>query len=232
MRDDEVLRRIAARVAAHDYSDDVYIRPGHQDASGMWVVNPMPEGTRWLVARGSQEHLAALAADAVDPLPPLEPASVQAVDDAEQVLGHPLPPLLRRIYLEVANGGFGPVLGIAGGCTDDLGRTAIDRLNPREPAGLLPIAHWGCAIYSYVDCAGRGAMMWGFDPNSGLGEHSFYSEGIPLVDWLDAWLNGCLEPPHLDSDRTSWWGATNPERGRRQPDPEFVDPSQPTLFQA
>ncbi|MEV5210412.1 hypothetical protein AB0K35_23355 [Micromonospora sp. NPDC053740] len=230
MREDEVFQCIAARVAARDYSDDVCIRPGSLDANGRWMVNPMPEDTRWLVARGSREHLAALATDAVDPLPPLEPASVQAVNDAERVLGYPLPPLLRRIYVEVANGGFGPVLGVAGGCTDDLGRTAVDRLHPREPAGLLPIAYWGCAIYSYVDCAGQRAVMWGFDPNSGLGEHSFYPEGISLVDWLDGWLNGSLEPPHLDPVRTSWWGATNSERGRRQPDQEAGDPSQQTLF--
>ncbi|MEV7986846.1 hypothetical protein [Micromonospora sp. NPDC085948] len=202
MREDEVLRGIAARVAARDYSDDVWIRPGELDANGNWVLSPAPEGTRWLVVRGSQEHLAALAADAVDPLPPLEPASVHAVDDAERLLGHPLPPLLRRIYLEVANGGFGPVLGVAGGGTDDLGRTAVDLLSPREPAGLLPIGYWGCAIYSYVDCLGRGAMMWGFDPNSGLGEHSFYAEGISLVDWLDGWLRGSLEQPHLEPDPT------------------------------
>ncbi|GLY24748.1 hypothetical protein Misp04_44800 [Micromonospora sp. NBRC 101691] len=114
-----------------------------------------------------------------------------------------LPPLLRRIYLEVANGGFGPVIGVAGGSTDDLGRTAVERLDSREPPGLLPIAYWGCAIYSYVDCAGRGAMMWGFDPNSGLAEHSFYAEGISLVEWLDRWLSGRLEQPCLAPDRES-----------------------------
>ncbi|MGC5284825.1 hypothetical protein [Micromonospora sp. DT231] len=211
MREDDVLRGIAARVAARDYSDDVSIHPGHLDADGTWIASPLPGDTRWLVVRGSQEHRAALAADAVDPLPPLAPASAQAVDDAERVLGHPLPPLLRRIYLEVANGGFGPVLGVAGGGTDDLGRTAIDRLSPREPAGLLPIAYWGCAIYSYVDCRGRGAMMWGFDPNSGLGEHSFYAEGISLVDWLDGWLTGSLEQPHLEPDQTRSWSGTTSE---------------------
>ncbi|MFE0593847.1 SMI1/KNR4 family protein [Micromonospora echinospora] len=200
MREEEVFRGIAARVAARDYSDYVYVRPGYLDANGAWVREPAPEDMRWMEERGSQEHLAALAADAVDPLPPLEPASVQAVDEAEQALGHPLPPLLRRIYLEVANGGFGPVMGVAGGSTDDLGLTAVDRLDSREPSGLLPIAYWGCAVYSYVDCAGRGAMMWGFDPNSGLAEHSFHAEGISLVDWLDRWLNGRLEQPCLAPD--------------------------------
>ncbi|MEU1589712.1 hypothetical protein [Micromonospora sp. NPDC005710] len=230
MREDEVFRGIAARVAARDYSDDVCIRPGHLDENGVWTVTPLPEGARWLVPRGSQEHRAALAAGAVDPAPALEPAPAHAVDDAEQALGHPLPPLLRRLYAEIANDGFGPVLGVAGGCTDDLGRTAVDLLGPRDPAGLLPIAYWGCAIYSYVDCAGPGAMMWGFDPTSGLGERSFYEEGISLVDWLDGWLNGNLEQPHLDPGRTSWWGATSSERGRRQPDHGLDDPAQSTLF--
>ncbi|CCH18224.1 SMI1/KNR4 family protein [Micromonospora lupini] len=200
MREEEVLRGIATRVAARDYSDHVFVRPGYLDPTGVWTLEPAPEGIRQVVDRGSQEHLAALAADAVDPLPPLEPASVQAVDDAEQALGYPLPPLLRRVYLEVANGGFGPVLGVAGGCTDDLGRTLIDLLDSRQRPGFLPIAYWGCAIYSYVDCAGRGAMMWGFDPNSGMAEHSFYSEGISLLEWLDRWLNGRLEQPCLAPD--------------------------------
>lgn len=47
----------------------------------------------------------------------LPPASPEAVDEVEQVIGHSLPPLLRRLYLEAANGGFGPrtgVLGVAG----------------------------------------------------------------------------------------------------------------------
>jgi hypothetical protein len=79
MREDGVLQGIAARVAARDYSDHVYIRPGCLDANGARVLEPMPEGTRWVEERGSQRHLAALAVD------------------AERVLGHPLPPLLRRI---------------------------------------------------------------------------------------------------------------------------------------
>ncbi len=39
------------------------------------------------------------------------------VEDAGRLLGRPL---LRRLYLEVADGGSGSgVLGVAGGCTDD-----------------------------------------------------------------------------------------------------------------
>jgi len=39
-----------------------------------------------------------------------EPASLEQVEEAELKIGYPLPPLLRRLYLEVANGGFGPLM--------------------------------------------------------------------------------------------------------------------------
>ncbi|MGV9806692.1 hypothetical protein [Micromonospora chersina] len=214
MHEEEVFQAIADRVAALDYSDEVFVRPGHLDADGRWALTPSADDVRWLEERGSQTHLAAKAVGAVDPLPPLEPASAEAVADAERLLGHPLPPLLRRLYLEVANGGFGPgVLGVAGGYTDDLERTAVDRLDPREPPGRFPVAYWGCAIYSYVDCSEPSAMMWGFDPNSGLAERSFFPEGISLTEWLIRWLRGRLRQPMLvqDPQTGAWRGATDAE---------------------
>ncbi|MGW9196693.1 hypothetical protein [Micromonospora chersina] len=214
MHEEEVFQAIADRVAALDYSDEVFVRPGHLDVDGRWALTPSADDVRWLEERGSQTHLAAKAVDAVDPLPPLEPASAEAVADAERLLGHPLPLLLRRLYLEVANGGFGPgVLGVAGGYTDDLERTAVDRLDPREPPGLFPVAYWGCAIYSYVDCSEPSAMMWGFDPNSGLAERSFFPEGISLTEWLIRWLRGRLRQPMLvqDPQTGAWRGATDAE---------------------
>lgn len=36
------------------------------------------------------------------------PASAMAVSNVQETVGHPMPQLLRRLYLEVANGGFGP----------------------------------------------------------------------------------------------------------------------------
>jgi len=140
MREEEIFRAIAVRVAALDYRDQVFVRPGYLDADGGWVLTPSDEEVRWLVERGSQEHLAAKAVGAVDPLPPLAPASAEAVADAERRLGHRLPPLLRRLYREVANGGFGPgygILGVAGGHPDDLGMTAANLLDPQEFPGLF-----------------------------------------------------------------------------------------------
>ncbi len=193
MHEEDVFQAVADRVAALDYSDWVFVRPGYLDADGGWVPQPADDDVRWLEERGSRNHLAAEAVGAVDPLPPLEPASAEAVEAAERLLGHPLPPLLRRIYLEVANGGFGPgVLGVEGGCTDDMGRTAVDWLNSEEHFGLFPVAYWGCAVYSYVDCSEPSAMMWGFDPSS---EPSLFPEGISLSEWLSRWVHGRLSQP-------------------------------------
>ena len=55
------------------------------------------------------ERLKTLLDDTVyeDLPPPVTPEQVEAV---ERKLGYPLPPLLKRIYTEVANGGIGPPL--------------------------------------------------------------------------------------------------------------------------
>ncbi len=45
----------------------------------------------------------------MEPLPAtLVPAAQEAVEEAERAVGLPVPPLLRRLYLELGNGGFGP----------------------------------------------------------------------------------------------------------------------------
>lgn len=58
------------------------------------------------------------------PEPPATPAQVAA---AEARLGSPLPPLLKRIYLEVANGGIGPDYYALFRITDLRGDTQDDR---------------------------------------------------------------------------------------------------------
>ena len=101
-------------------------------------------------------------------------APAEAVEEAESVIGHRLPPLLRRLYLEVGNGGFGPgfgVLGLKDGHHDDLRRTALDWYRHANgtaeshwsglPASLLPLCHWGCAIFSLIDCSDPEGPMWG-----------------------------------------------------------------------
>ena len=71
-------------------------------------------------------------------------ASEQAVLAAEAVFGYSLPPILRTVYLTVANGGFGPgygIMGVDGGFEDDQRRGIVSRyqcflnLDPEDSNG-------------------------------------------------------------------------------------------------
>jgi hypothetical protein len=95
------------------------------------------------------------------------PASVSVIESAEEVLGFPLPPLLREIYQNLANGGFGPgygLVGLADGYTfEDFGDLSLVEYHlmlcsaPPEdfqwPPRLLNIAHGGCLFFYAVDCS-------------------------------------------------------------------------------
>ncbi len=63
------------------------------------------------------------------------PATEEQLRASEQALGFLLPPLLRTLYAQVANGGFGPDYGIKGamgGCAGDLGTIVDMYLEGRE----------------------------------------------------------------------------------------------------
>ena len=98
------------------------------------------------------------------------------LDDAERELGLPLPLPVREVYGRVANGGFGPgygLTGLVGGVESDLNADVVAdyrlRLRPDGhdvayfwPEGVLPVRHWGCAIYSCINCRmpeARGAAL-------------------------------------------------------------------------
>src|SRR5262245_3654603 len=133
------------------------------------------------------------------PAPAATRASIAA---DEQTLGFTLPPLLKRLYLEVGNGGWGPgygLLGLTGGAKDDLGTTAVQSYFSRRqqeaadhtwhwPTGLLPLCHWGCAIYSCIDCAQPSFPMVVFDPN-GHDAYNDWSEALfPECEGFDQWI--------------------------------------------
>lgn len=140
---------------------------------------------------------------------PKRVATVTAVAAAEAKLGRPLHPLLRSIYLEVANGGFGPdygLLGIPPGGAADEKHTALDlwsRFGKRRkddphwawPAGLLPLGHMGCGMYMCLDldAAVDASLIW-FEPNPHCkGEpwdDAFIPLGGSLEGWLSAWAAG------------------------------------------
>lgn len=164
---------------------------------------PPPNGPfRTVYRRGTDKYEAARRKGLLDPLPTLVKATQEAVAAAEAAMGLQLPPLLRRLYLEAGNGGFGPGYGILGispdGHRDDLDRTADQSLSRWEdlPPGLLPICDWGCAVTSFIDCSGPQGMMWGWDPSSAAPQEvAIYAEGLTLADWLIRWVDGTLRQP-------------------------------------
>lgn len=130
-------------------------------------------------------------------------ASLGQIDAAEVRLGFALPRLIRRLYLEVGNGGFGPgygrgVFGVEGGYATDIcgGGSIVDvyaalRKAPpaapteeRWPLQLLPLCDWGCAIWSCLDC--RSDDGWIITSE----DRSYTETAHRLGSWLEAWLCG------------------------------------------
>lgn len=123
------------------------------------------------------------------------PASSADIAATESELGFALPPLLKRIYLEVANGGVGPdygLFGVRGGHLAELlhaGQTMAGSYTEllqtsSWPERLLPISDHGCAIWSCLDCrVDDGAVVTSV-------ETSLWDPGFTLRTWLRAWLDG------------------------------------------
>jgi hypothetical protein len=157
----------------------------------------------------------AMQAPVATPLPP--PATPEQVAAAEAALGVALPRLLRRIYLEVANGGFGPGYGILGippsGWGDDRGNDLVrlhevQRNDPDDdddgggdrwvwPPTLLAVCYLGDVVYACVDAGRPGAPVLEYDPGdlewdddgAPVDEGSAFAEVSPsLAAWLEAWL--------------------------------------------
>jgi hypothetical protein len=125
----------------------------------------------------------------------------------ESRLGFTLPALLKRLYAEIGNGGFGPgygLIGLTNGVPDDTGSTApviyeqFRQARTHEPGwhwpyGLLPICHWGCAILSCVDCADVNFRMHIFDPNAHVSDDwsdCHFEESLSFESWIRAWASG------------------------------------------
>jgi SMI1 / KNR4 family (SUKH-1) len=149
------------------------------------------------------QRVAAKADETTAELPPV--LSAAEIAAAEEALGFTLPPLLARLYQEVADGGFGPdyqlyplIAGplIAGQRTvvsvyqeERAESSAGD--NPHWPAGVLPILDWGCGMYAAVDCQSEQAPVLLFEPNGFDGDwtKAWFVDAASLEDWLESWLN-------------------------------------------
>ena len=132
-------------------------------------------------------------------LPP--PADPAGLDRAETELGFPLPAMLRRVYLEVADGGFGPGGGLLG-VAEAASAYARMRTGEELPRGrtwpdrLVPIVAVDPG-YDCVDASSPAGRIVAWDPED-LGEFSgekawngSFSEVAPSVEaWLETWVGG------------------------------------------
>ncbi|MEU4536731.1 SMI1/KNR4 family protein [Streptosporangium sp. NPDC023825] len=160
-------------------------------------------------------QVSAKASATTEHLPP--PATAEEVAQAERALGLRLPPVLTRLYREVANGGFGPdyqLLPLVGE-----GRTAVNDYREERgsldsdggaywPADVLPILDWGCGMYAAVDCRSPQGVVLLFDPNGASGDwhDSWYVDSESLTGWLETWLSG-----------TGWYEEDTDDDGEMRP---------------
>jgi len=126
------------------------------------------------------------------PAPPLfATAPVEAIHAAEAALGFGLPLLLRRLYLSVANGGFGPgggILGVGGGYTDLDGKTLttlyLALRSQRWPQEILPFCDLGDAAWCCLD------RRSGDDHIMIMSSGDLTRTSFTLFSWVEAWVSG------------------------------------------
>ena len=119
-------------------------------------------------------------------------ASPEVVLEAQRAMGCILHPLHRRLFEEVANGGFGPgygLIGLPGGTLDSEGRSLvelreilwIDSETPM-PHPVVPLCDWGGAIWSCLDSE-TGAVLT-------MDEDGLTDMGQSFSSWLENWVSG------------------------------------------
>jgi hypothetical protein len=155
--------------------------------------------------RASDPLRASDFATGVSPIPTVAlPATPAEIIAAERALGFGIPSLLRRLYLEVGNGGFGPEYGMAGvptipptpGVADIV--ALYDQYATPDPAypdwkwppGLVPLISGGCLFFECVNFINPPYSVVMFDGNVADWRRSFSLVASSLKERLESWLAG------------------------------------------
>lgn len=138
------------------------------------------------------------------PIRPRPPVSERELAAAEAQLGFTLPPLVRALYSQVANGGYGPGYGVIQLAGDELSlvesRKRMDEENEDSPGGewwpeqLVEFVNWGCHYFSGMDCTRPHCPIFFYDHDRAIGDMTvadcLFPEADSLAEWLTAWLDG------------------------------------------
>lgn len=141
------------------------------------------------------------------PNQPFPPITKTEVEQVERELGHELPLLLRRLYTEVGDGGFGPEDGLASltphqapGWPEPgrpLATSRRTRFPGREtPTSWLFLTDGGCSMQWHVSLieVDNPVLLWdadGWEPDWGEDPHDGLRYAAPsLCQWLWTWADG------------------------------------------
>lgn len=159
------------------------------------------------------------------------PTSRTVVEATEAQLGFQLPDLLKALYLEIGNGGFGPgdvintLIGLPGGALYNhamsLGDLYISLTTPAPddplwiwPPQLLVFLDCGCGIFLGVDCAKSGAPLYVYDTNIFPWHEPFTPVFLPFKPSLEHWLHDWLVDVDMDHEL---WQVPRPRIPMRSP---------------
>jgi hypothetical protein len=140
-------------------------------------------------------------------MPLFPPATGEQVDDAERRLGYALPAILRRVYTQVANGGFGPdnygLASVSDGYRTPDGwpwRSCTEIRQQYQDSGVPSFWHQltpgGCTMYWYTSLTepGNPVLLWdadGWEPDDGQSpEDGIRHTTTSLRQWLWTWAEG------------------------------------------
>ncbi|MFJ3882385.1 SMI1/KNR4 family protein [Streptomyces sp. NPDC090077] len=138
---------------------------------------------------------------------PFPPVTFAEVEQTEQKLGYRLPELLRRVYTEIGDGGFGPDGGLASLIPRSIPHWHVQdwpcatALHDQRP-GWGPPASWffltggGCTTEWHVSLIAidNPVLLWdadGWEPDWGQNPHDGLRYAAPsLRQWLWTWADG------------------------------------------
>ena len=111
MTEDALVEGLRALVDRGEYRDQLDGKPG-VELNGGGAFRHREGQLYRIYTRGTPEYDEARARGWLQGLPPLARATPAQLAAAEVAVGLPFPRLLRRLYTEVADGGFGPGYGL------------------------------------------------------------------------------------------------------------------------